>query len=688
MASKKTSLIMLLWYHFLAITMLTQYCHGNPNVLCRKKEREALLTFKQGITDPSNRLSSWTGEECCMWNGIGCDNITGHVIQLNLQNPSDESALYGNISDSLLQLKHLRYLDLSYNHFENDHFPSFFPYLQNLRYLKLSNAGSFRGGNPYQLGNLSNLHYLDIRGLSGLDIDNLTWLSHLSLLEFLDMSDVNLNKASNWLQVMNTLPSLTEVYLYSCRLDNWDPIPHVNFSSLRVLDLSFNRFVSKLDWIRGLRSIDTLDLSSSGIDLDSINWLCNITTLKSLHLSYNQFQGVLPSAIGGLSQLLHLILSFNNLEGVLPKSFANLCNLQRLDLSNNKIGGGLSEILGNASACNVRTLEFINLAENQFSGALPDQLATRPTLSALLLHSNLLSGPIPMSIGEALSSLRVLSVFDNQLNGTIPESIGKLSNLEELDISQNFIGGSVSNMLLSNLTRLKKLSASSNPLTLQVSSNWVPPFQLETLKLGSWPLGPRFPAWLQSLINGLRVLDLSNTGISDVIPSWFWNHSSQFNLLDLSHNQIRGSIPSLSCGGEVYLDSNNFSGPVPNISSAIRYLDLSSNSFNGFSPIFCEAVGVVHLLSFLDLSTNLLSGELPDCWTKYILEELYLGNNNLTGNIPSSMGSIPSLLSLSLHKNNLFGNLSTLQNCTALELLDLSENHFSGVLPIWLGNRL
>ncbi|KAG6715427.1 hypothetical protein I3842_05G251800 [Carya illinoinensis] len=571
MASKKTSLIMLLWYHFLAITMLTQYCHGNPNVHCRKKEREALLTFKQGITDPSNRLSSWTGEECCMWNGIGCDNITGHVIQLNLQNPSDESALYGNISDSLLQLKHLRYLDLSYNDFEDDHFPSFVPYLQNLRYLKLSYAGRFRGGNPYQLGNLSNLHYLDIRGLSGLDIDNLNWLSHLSLLEFLDMSELNLNKASNWLQVMNTLPSLTEVYLYSCLLDNWDPIPHVNFSSLRVLDLSFNRFVSKLDWIRGLRSIDTLDLSSSGIDLDSINWLCNITTLKSLHLSYNQFQGALPSAIGGLSQLLHLNLSFNNLEGVLPKSFANLCNLQRLDLSNNKIGGGLSEILGNASACNVRTLEFINLAENQFSGALPDQLATRPTLSVLLLHSNLLSGPIPMSIGEALSSLRVLSVFDNQLNGTIPESIGKLSNLEELDISQNFIEGSVSNMLLSNLTRLKKLSASSNPLTLQVSSNWVPPFQLETLKLGSWPLGPRFPAWLQSLINGLRVLDLSNTGISDVIPSWFWNHSSQFNLLDLSHNQIRGSIPSLSCGGEVYLYSNKFSGPVPNISAAIVF---------------------------------------------------------------------------------------------------------------------
>jgi Leucine-rich repeat (LRR) protein len=145
----------------------------------------------------------------------------------------------------------------------------------------------------------------------------------------------------------------------------------------------------------------------------------------------------------------------------------------------------------------------------------------------------------------------------------------------------------------------------------------------------------------------------------------------------------------LSCGVEVYLGSNNFSGPLPNISSTIKYLDLSNNLFSGFSTAFCE--DVVHDLSFLDLSRNLLSGEIPDCWVyNYVLlEELYLGNNNLTGNIPSSIGSIPSLLSLSLHKNNLEGNLPlSMENQTAIELLDLSENHFSGILPLWFGKSL
>jgi Leucine-rich repeat (LRR) protein len=70
--------------------------------------------------------------------------------------------------------------------------------------------------------------------------------------------------------------------------------------------------------------------------------------------------------------------------------------------------------------------------------------------------------------------------MSNQLNGTIPVSLGHLSNLEELYISYNLFEGSVSDVFFSNLTKLKALDISStNLLTLQVSSNWVPPFQLQ-----------------------------------------------------------------------------------------------------------------------------------------------------------------------------------------------------------------
>ncbi|XP_041011516.1 receptor-like protein EIX2 [Juglans microcarpa x Juglans regia] len=730
MEKKKTSawVVLLHWYLSLATTISTP-CHGNRNpvISCREREREALLSFRKSITDPSNQLSSWVGEECCKWKRISCDNLTGHVVKLDLRNPKDpntafdafnQSKLGGVINDSLSELKHLRYLDLSFNGFGQNRIPSFFGCLANLRYLNLGYSG-FEGAIPPQLSNLSNLRYLDIRGLD-LRVDDLEWLSHLSSLKFLDMSEISLDAVPNWLQVMNILPSLSELHLSGCQLHNYDPmISYVNFSSLNVLDLSFNNFTdSKFSWLYNLTSLVNLNLGSCAIQVQiqvifekmihmsnlrnlhlcgnkffntRSDWLYNITSLEKLDLSQNQIRGVLPSVIGQFSQLTYLDLSKNLLEGKLPRSLVNLCNLQHLDLSSNRLEGGINELLGQSSACGIKNLQFLSLAMNQLSGTLPDHLGKHEKISVLILHSNKFSGPIPESIGK-LSSLKLLILFDNKLNGTIPESFGQLSNHEEIDISDNVLKGSVSYIHLSKLTRLKNFSTSSNPLTLNVSSNWVPPFRLQNLKMKSWKLGPRFPAWLQSQ-DELQVLDLSNTSISDLIPHWFWTHFPKIRQLDLSQNQIRGSIPSLSFVREVNLGSNNFTGPLPNISSTISGLDLSNNAFSGsLDLIVCEQKDRMNDLVILDLSRNVLSGEIPDCWMNYSnLQMLYLGDNKLTGNVPSSLGKLSSLQSLSLNKNNLSGSLPfSLQSFKELELLDLSENHFTGGLPNirYLGNTL
>ncbi|MBA0763997.1 hypothetical protein Gotri_013381 [Gossypium trilobum] len=68
-------------------------------------------------------------------------------------------------------------------------------------------------------------------------------------------------------------------------------------------------------------------------------------------------------------------------------------------------------------------------------------------------------------------------------------------------------------------------------------------------------------------------------------------------------------------------------------------------------------------LDYLDLSNNLLSGRIPDCWNKYIL--LRLRNTSLYGKIPHS-----------------------LENCTQLRLLDLGDNKLTGIIPPWIGERL
>ncbi|KAK8704244.1 hypothetical protein V6N13_047872 [Hibiscus sabdariffa] len=42
------------------------------------------------MADPSNRLSSWKGQNCCSWDGINCSN-TSHVTVIDLRNPEPDS---------------------------------------------------------------------------------------------------------------------------------------------------------------------------------------------------------------------------------------------------------------------------------------------------------------------------------------------------------------------------------------------------------------------------------------------------------------------------------------------------------------------------------------------------------------------------------------------------------------------
>ena len=66
---------------------------------------------------------------------------------------------------------------------------------------------------------------------------------------------------------------------------------------------------------------------------------------------------------------------------------------------------------------------------------------------------------------------------------------------------------------------------------------------------------------------------------------------------------------------------------------------------------------------------------------------LKLGNNNLTGHIPSSMGYLIWLGSLHLLNNRFSGHFPLpLKNCSSLVVLDLSEKEFTGSIPAWMGN--
>nr|XP_048334227.1 receptor-like protein EIX2 [Ziziphus jujuba var. spinosa] len=96
-------------------------------------------------------------------------------------------------------------------------------------------------------------------------------------------------------------------------------------------------------------------------------------------------------------------------------------------------------------------------------------------------------------------------------------------------------------------------------------------------------------------------------------------------------------------------------------------------------------------LSFLDMSHNQLSGKLSDCWSYFkILVVLNLANNfELSGKIPTSIGSLTHMQTLRLTNNKFIGEIPwSMKKCTELVVMDVGDNKLSGPIPSWIGKRL
>ncbi|XP_059439400.1 receptor-like protein EIX2 isoform X1 [Corylus avellana] len=676
---------------------------------CSEVERNALLSFKQGLADPSGRLSLWVGEDCCNWVGVGCNNNTGHVVELDLKNsfPVSEfdfaeenyisfkeyanrhvevrnayynSCLWGKISSSLLDLKHLSYLDLSMNLF-NGNVPEFLGSIESLSYLNLS-FSFFSGVVPPQLGNLSKLQYLDLNSYSlsstiqrvipfaaELEVKSPQWFGGFPSLMYLNLGSVNLDKVPDWVDAVNMLPPLVELHLHFCSLVSLPySISPINFTLLSVLDLSFNRFNSFIP-----------------------PWLSNVSGLSTLNLQFNSLRGAIPDGMGHLANLHNLDLSFNNVIGKIPSSFSKLCNLQTLHLQVTNISGEITEFVDGLSQCSNSSLQTLDLSESSVRGSLPD------------------------SIGN-LSSLQALDVSVNHMNGTIPQSIGKLSMLVSLRLGSNSWEGVLTEAHFENLTRLESLLLTPKfyakwTLVLNVKQDWVPPFKLRYIGLANVRIGPNFPAWLKTQ-NELKFLLINNAGISDTIPHGLWKYYPNVTYWSLSDNNLHGQVPYFQFHPSAYyfdlgsnslkgplpifpsnlsvilLEHNMFSGPIPeNIGKLlpnVTSLELSSNLITGRIP---QSIGMLKELITLSLRNNSLSGKLPPHWKDLQqLKVLDLANNNISGNVPSSMQYLRSLDILLLRQNHLEGELpSFFRNYRNLRSIDLGGNKFFGELPVWIG---
>ncbi|KAJ4797328.1 Receptor-like protein 12 [Rhynchospora pubera] len=357
-------------------TLATNELDTRVNNSCPPGERAALLTLKAGFVDPKHRLSSWEGHDCCSWSGITCSKATGHVVKLDLSNTYIQElgffhdynyALGGEIRSSLLSLRYLNYLDLSYNNFSYTKIPHFIGALKDLRYLNLS-LSNFGGRIPPQLGNLSNLQYLDLcanyfdgnippqignlSNLQHLDLSwtfiysyEVAWLAHLTSLKHLDLSTINLSGSINW-ERLGMLLHLQTLYLSDCKLNETSfSLPHVNFTKLSTFDLSFNEFSNP----------------------QSLIWVWNMTDLRSVVFSGNNFDGRLLNALRNMNSIQELFLDYNNLMDMKSSDLKNLTNVKLLELSRNQLTRDITKFMEGMSPYGLQSLY---LSENNFYGNL------------------------------------------------------------------------------------------------------------------------------------------------------------------------------------------------------------------------------------------------------------------------------------------------------------------------------
>nr|XP_009389812.2 PREDICTED: probable leucine-rich repeat receptor-like protein kinase At1g35710 [Musa acuminata subsp. malaccensis] len=564
---------------------------------CRETERKALIDFKRGLHDPSNRLSSWVGEDCCAWEGVGCSNISGHVIKL----PSS-----------------LEYLDLSYNSLHGSQLVS----LGNLSMLRYLNLGSntLNGMLPEGIKRLKGLVQLDLHNNSlSLSEDD---LANLSSLKDLDISynSVHLNKSDDWIPPFH----LNTLRLRFCQILPWPHFPK---------------------WLRTQTTLDELDLSNTGIKETIPNWLPS--GLEYLDLSNNMIGGDVPYYF---SNLTILDLSNNSLSGYLPPKLSNMMpNLEYLSLSDNNIMGEMPQFFPKISNT-MSSLQWFDLSTNNLSGGIPFSFCRIKSLEVLRLSKNNLSGELP-NCWKNSSNLVILDLSSNKLQGGLPDSLSNLQTLQSLHLSYNNFMGQIP-LSFRNFTGLVTLDLAHNKFVGNIP-NWIGeslPY-LRTLNLRSNAFTGNIPQL--SHLTSLQIVDLSNNHLSGIIPSSFGNFSA------LKGSPSKG-LYFHNFGFEDYMwlftkgSELEYNSMLLSIDTVI---DLSNNGLSGCIP---RELGNLHGLRSLNLSGNYLTGEIPsNIDGMQQLEILDLSRNNLSGIIPSTLADLNFLNDLNLSYNNLSGKIPT-----------------------------
>ncbi|GLJ17332.1 hypothetical protein SUGI_0300960 [Cryptomeria japonica] len=277
------------------------------------QEAQILLEMKKSLKDLHNALNDWRDslDAPCNWNGICCDNTTGMVTEITIENKFINGPLYFNICK-----------------------------LQNLKKLQL--------GNNTLYGTLP----ADIMNCTKLQSSNLTKNSFSGTL-----SDFSPLKSLQILDVTNS--NFTDEF----------PAAVGNLAELTSLNLAGNPFSpGKIpQQLMNLKKLEELYLADYNLNMLRRNLseeFGNLENIVSFELNMNQVFGQIPETFGDFPYLEGISSYMNKSTGQLPQKLGSLSNFNLIDVSENQFTGPLPKDMCKQLTCNTFLFFIIFLQEN------------------------------------------------------------------------------------------------------------------------------------------------------------------------------------------------------------------------------------------------------------------------------------------------------------------------------------
>ncbi|XP_055330864.1 protein artichoke-like [Paramacrobiotus metropolitanus] len=220
-------------------------------------------------------------------------------------------------------------------------------------------------------------------------------------------------------------------------------------------------------------NLTTLDLSQASLQIFNGSWISEFSSLRQLDLSCNKFEKVTENFFKGLPESLEVLLmnfcseSMQKSPKFTDSAFATLGNysnprLKQLSLQTGYFKTWILKRLLAIPEATKKSLKFLDLSKNQIKYLSRDSLTGYPYLEKLHLGENAIQTIGPNTFSD-LFSLRWLNLSSNFIVSVQVGEFTNLPNLTFLDLSNNGMLN-IGQGSLNSLTALTNLYLGRNKL--------------------------------------------------------------------------------------------------------------------------------------------------------------------------------------------------------------------------------